>query len=98
MRRLQRAIDIDQWQTRGAGDRIEQHCACMLVTGKALKPMEVYPSDLSDQEWAILEPLIPPAKPRGRPRSVDMRLVLNGVFYVLRTGCAWRYLPREYPP
>jgi putative transposase len=60
--------------------------------------MEVYPSDLSDQEWTILEPLIPPAKPRGRPRSVDMRLVLNGVFYVLRTGCAWRYLPREYPP
>lgn len=60
--------------------------------------MEVYPSDLSDDEWAILEPLIPPEKPGGRPRQVKMRAVLNGIFYVLRAGCAWRMLPREYPP
>lgn len=60
--------------------------------------MEVYPSDLSDEEWAILAPLIPPAKPGGRPREVDMRAVLNGIFYVLRAGCAWRMIPREYPP
>jgi putative transposase len=60
--------------------------------------MEVYPSDLSDEEWAILEPLIPPEKPGGRPREVDMRAILNGIFYVLRAGCAWRMLPREYPP
>ena len=57
-----------------------------------------YPSDLSDQEWALLAPLIPAAKPSGRPRSVEMRLILNGIFYVLRTGCPWRYLPREYRP
>jgi transposase len=60
--------------------------------------MEAYPSDLSDDEWAILKPLIPPEKPGGRPRKVDMRAVLNGIFSVLRSGCAWRMLPREYPP
>jgi putative transposase len=60
--------------------------------------MEMYPSDLSDQEWAILEPLIPPEKPGGRPREVDIREVLNGIFYILRAGCAWRMLPRDYPP
>jgi len=60
--------------------------------------MEIYPSDLTDAEWAILNPLIPPEKPGGRPRAVDMRAVLNGIFYVLRAGCAWRMIPREYPP
>jgi putative transposase len=57
-----------------------------------------YPSDLSDREWALLEPLLPGAKPGGRPRSVSLRRIRNGVFYLLRTGCAWRYLPREYGP
>jgi putative transposase len=59
---------------------------------------QVYPSDVNDEEWALLVPLIPPAKPRGRPRSVDMRRIFNGLFYILRSGCAWRYLPREYGP
>src|SRR5712692_9762238 len=59
--------------------------------------MKPYASDLSDQEWAILEPLIPPAKPGGRPRSVNMRQILNGIFYVLRSGGAWRLLPNDYP-
>lgn len=58
----------------------------------------VYPSALSDDEWALLSPLIPPAKPGGRPRSVKIRRILNGIFYVLRSGCAWRYLPSEYGP
>ena len=57
-----------------------------------------YPSDLSDREWTLLAPLIPPAKPGGRPRKWEMRWILNGIFYVLRTGCAWRYVPHEYPP
>lgn len=60
--------------------------------------MEIYPSDLTDQEWTLLAPLIPLGKPGGRPRTIDMRAVLNGIFYVLRSGCAWRMLPREYPP
>ena len=59
--------------------------------------MKPYASDLSDQEWAILEPLIPPAKSGGRPRSVEMRQILNGIFYLLRSGCAWRLLPHDYP-
>ena len=59
--------------------------------------MKPYASDLSDVEWAILEPLIPPAKHGGRPRSVNMRHILNGIFYVLRSGGAWRLLPHEYP-
>ncbi len=57
-----------------------------------------YPSDLTDQEWAILEPLIPAAKPGGRPRTVDMREVINAIFYVDRTGCQWRALPTDFPP
>jgi putative transposase len=57
-----------------------------------------YPSDLTDAEWAILAPLIPPAKPGGHPRRVDMRQVLNALFYQQRTGCQWRALPHEYPP
>lgn len=57
-----------------------------------------YPSDLTDAEWVILEPLIPPAKPGGHPRRVDMRQVLNALFYQQRTGCQWRALPHEYPP
>jgi putative transposase len=60
-------------------------------------PMKPYASDLSDAEWAILEPLIPPAKPGGRPRSVNMRQITSGIFYVLRSGCAWRLLPHDYP-
>ena len=57
------------------------------------------PSDLTDPEWERLEPLIPPAKPGGRPRKTDMRLAMNAIFYLLRTGCPWRYLPRGiFPP
>jgi putative transposase len=58
----------------------------------------LYPSDLSDAEWSLLLPLLPCAKPGGRPRSVDLRRILNGIFYLLRTGCAWRYLPTTYGP
>ena len=57
-----------------------------------------YPSDLTEQEWAILEPLIPPAKVGGHPRTTDMREVLNALFYVDRTGCQWRALPHDFPP
>jgi putative transposase len=57
-----------------------------------------YPSDLTDREWAILEPLVPAAKPGGRPRTVDMHEALNGVFYVLKTGCQWDQLPHDFPP
>lgn len=57
-----------------------------------------YPSDVSDDEWAILEPLIPPAKPGGRPRTTDMREVINALFYLDRPGGQWRALPHDFPP
>lgn len=57
-----------------------------------------YPSDLSDEEWAILEPLIPPARQGGRPRTVNMREIVNAILYLLKSGCQWRMLPREFPP
>ncbi len=57
-----------------------------------------YPSDLTDDEWAHVEPFIPPAKPGGGKRRTDMRAVMNGVMYILSTGCQWRYLPKDFPP
>jgi transposase len=58
-----------------------------------------YPSNLTDAEWERLRPLIPDAAPGGRPRKTDMRAAMNAIFYLLRTGCPWRYLPRdEFPP
>ena len=57
-----------------------------------------YPNDLSDAEWALVAPLIPPARRGGRRRSVDVREVLNAIFYVLATGCQWQALPKDLPP
>jgi putative transposase len=58
----------------------------------------LYPCDLTEAEWAQLAPLLPGPAQRGRPRRWALRLLVNALFYILRTGCAWRYLPREYPP
>ncbi len=57
-----------------------------------------YPSDLTDEQWQKIEPLVPPAQPGGRPREVEMREVFNGIFYLLRSGCSWRMLPKDLPP
>jgi len=57
-----------------------------------------YPSDLIDAEWGIIEPMIPPAKHGGRKRTIDVREILNGIFYVLSTGCQWQALPKDLPP
>jgi len=57
-----------------------------------------YPTDLTDDEWRVLEPLLPPAKPGGRRRRVDLREIVNGIRYLLRAGCAWRLLPTDLPP
>lgn len=57
-----------------------------------------YPSDLSDTEWRIISRLLPAAKPGGRPRTTELRSVVNAIFYVLRSGCAWRMLPQDFPP
>src|SRR5262252_3117083 len=58
----------------------------------------LYASDLTDQEWALLEPALPPHAPTGRPRLHSPRTILNAIFYQLRTGGAWRFLPQEWPP
>ena len=57
-----------------------------------------YPSDLTDEEWALVAPLIPPPKPGGNKRTRDMREVVNGLMYVLSTGCQWRAIPKDLPP
>lgn len=69
----------------------------MHKTGNAKNKLDkVYPCDMSDKEWDILKPLIPVYK-RGRRRSIDMRQILNGLLYQTRTGCQWRYIPKDYP-
>ncbi len=57
-----------------------------------------YPSDLTDAQWRLIVKRIPPAKPGGRYRSVNMREVINGILYLVRTGCSWRQLPHDFPP
>lgn len=57
-----------------------------------------YPSDLTDDQWVLIQPLNPPAKPGGRPRAVDMRAVVNGILYLARAGSSWRMLPHDLPP
>lgn len=57
---------------------------------------KIYPSDLTDEEWEVISPLIPKYLV-GKPRKIDIRQVLNAIFYLIRTGCQWAYLPKEYP-
>lgn len=61
-------------------------------------PRKPYPSDLSDAQWAIIAPMLPAEVPAGRPRTTSLREVLDAIFYVVSTGCAWSALPHEFPP
>ncbi len=56
-----------------------------------------YPSDLTDEEWELIEPFVRPAPGPGRPREIDTRAVLNAIRYLNRTGCQWEYLPKDFP-
>src|SRR5438874_6671691 len=58
---------------------------------------KTYPSDMTDEQWAVIEPLIPPSH-GGRPRTIDLRPIVNGIFYRNKAGCQWRMLPKEYGP
>lgn len=58
---------------------------------------QTYPSDISDAQWVLIEPHLP-VHPGGRPRKTDLREVVDAIFYILRTGCQWRYLPKDFPP
>src|SRR3954469_9736105 len=62
------------------------------------QPRRVYDDDLTDAQWAALRPLLPPAPGGGRPRTTDLREVLNAILHLLRTGCAWAHLPHDFPP
>lgn len=57
-----------------------------------------YPTDLTDAQWPRIAPLIPPANPGGRPRTVNVREVMNAILYFSRTGCQWRNRPHDFPP
>ena len=59
---------------------------------------KLYPSDLTDGQWQLIEPLLPKAKLGGRPRTVDLRRVVHGILYLTRSGCSWRMLPRDFGP
>ena len=58
---------------------------------------QIYPTDMTDSQWNHIRELIPPAKPGGRPRTLDMRMIVNAIFYIVTTGAQWRMLPKEYP-
>ena len=89
-------------------DLVADPVAALNVARGCLRPMpeapaqsperEAYPSDLTDAQWQLIGPLLPPAKPGGRPRTVDLREVLDALCYLSRSGCAWRALPHDFPP
>jgi transposase len=70
----------------------------MRRSGVETMTRKAYPSDVTDTEWQIIEPLLPEAQDIGRPRQVKLREIINGIFYVLREGCSWRGLPHDLPP
>ena len=63
-----------------------------------MSPRKPYPTDLSDKEWELIQHLVPSAKPGGRPEKYSKREIMNAIFYILRSGCAWRLLPHDFPP
>jgi transposase len=85
---------------RGAGSRPDQGVTMWTDENRPKYNRDHlrYPSDLTDDEWVVIEPLIPPARRGGRRRTTDMRAVMNGVMYILSTGCQWRYMPADLPP
>jgi putative transposase len=69
------------------------------MTSDGINPLVRYPSDLSDEEWEMIEPILNDLEPykTGRPRESDLREILNAIFYLNKTGCPWRYLPKDFP-
>ena len=62
------------------------------------REFERYPSDMTDEEWSVAAPLLPPPRHGGRPRTADMRNVMNAILYLAQGGTAWRMLPKDFPP
>src|SRR5688500_20175820 len=63
-----------------------------------MEPRKPYPTDLTDREWTLIAPYVPAARQGGRPEQYPKREILNGIFYIVRGGCAWRLLPHDFPP
>lgn len=70
--------------------------ACILMAQQNNREKK-YQTDLTDEQWKLIAPLIPPAKPGGRKRNTDIREVINAIFYLLKTGCPWRMIPNDFP-
>lgn len=68
------------------------------MPSNAKQPNKRYKTDLSDQQWLRIQPLLPAEKPGGRHRSVDLRQIVNAIFYMNKTGCSWEMLPKDFPP
>jgi putative transposase len=64
---------------------------------KRSRKVKRYPSDLNDKRWEIIRALLPEALPNGRPRTIDLRKLINAILYIVRSGCAWRLLPHTFP-
>jgi hypothetical protein len=92
-RRLERYVGI-------SGEGVSKACNCLIgwVTIGGMEPRKPYPTDLTDQEWALRTPDVPAAKPGGRSETYPTREILNGILYILRGGWAWRLLPHDCPP
>jgi transposase len=83
----------------GCGEQSAKHHVWTKITRpKYVRAGQRYASDLTDAEWALIEPYMPAVKPLGRPRETDLRTVLDGILYIARTGCQWRMLPKDFPP
>ena len=65
---------------------------------KIRQKLNRYPTDMTDEEWSVIEPLLPPRAKKGRPRKTDLREVVNAIRYLVRTGCGWEMLPINVPP
>ena len=81
-----------------ADDRVRCYYTVWKPVNEIIRMGTHYDSDMTDAQWALVAPLIPPARPGGRPRTADMRAVVNAICYLVRTGCQWRYLPHDLPP
>ncbi|MFC4060214.1 transposase [Planomonospora corallina] len=85
---------LKSWRSR----RGSAACGCALLGVGGPDPRRPYPTDLTDAEWALLEPLVPAPKSGGRPVLHARREIVDAISYWLRAGCAWRLLPHDFPP
>ncbi len=96
-----RRLAADWERVRDGWACLRDHDAIGVHRGRMARrrtPRPGYPSDLTDAQWELVEPLLPPARTGGRPEKHPRRAVVDAILYVVRTGCAWRQLPADFPP